>query len=102
MGVEKKEDEEGVQSLSLWESVAELWVREGGLKNKWGRVLHDEHNDKQKNFSVICGRFPLTPPNSVWRLDPEPLKGQDVFLFLMLWLKKRNTQLNTFKLSWAV
>lgn len=31
-------------------------------EKKWGRVQHNEHNDKQKNFSVICGRFPLTPP----------------------------------------
>lgn len=45
-------------------------MSQGGVKGKKkkkgggggvGRVQHNEHNDKQKNFSVICGRFPLTP-----------------------------------------
>lgn len=74
MGVEEEvvemevEAEGGLQSLSPWESVAKLWVEQDERK-KWGRVQHNEHNDKQKNFSVICGRFPLTPPpNSVRQL----------------------------------
>ncbi len=54
---------------SLWPSSES---ERGERKKKWGRVQHNEHNDKQKNFSVICGRFSLTP-NSTRRLDTEPL-----------------------------
>ncbi len=60
-----------------------LWLSsesERGERKKWGRVRHNEHNDKQKNFSVICGCFPLTS-NSVQRLDTEPLKDLGVYLF---------------------
>lgn len=75
---------------SLWPS----FESERGEEKKWGRVQLNEHNDKQKNFSVICGRFTLTP-NLVPRLDTERLKGQDVFPFLYdLCFKKKKTLLS--------
>lgn len=59
-------------------------------EKKWGRVQHNEHNDKQKNFSVICGRFPLTPPpNSVRQLGAK--KGSNK--------EKKRIYANLFKLS---
>lgn len=53
-----KDAEEGVHLLLPWEISVRLWDREG-----WKSVCvcvcvglhHTEHNDKQKNFSVIHG-----------------------------------------------
>lgn len=56
-------------------------------EKKWGRVQHNEHNDKQKNFSVICGRFPLTPPpNSVRQLGAKK--------FFLIKKKKESMQIS--------
>lgn len=63
MGVKEEEEEEGFGPFHH-ESPRSESERDERRKKKWGRVLHNEHNDKQKNFSVISGRFPQTP-NSV-------------------------------------
>lgn len=93
---------EGGGSISFTVRVWGQALSQRGVKEKkWGGLQHNEHNDKQKNFSVICGRFPQTP-NPIQRLDTEPLKGQGVFLFYDLCLKKEIIdfifKMNTFKL----
>lgn len=53
-----------------------------------GKLLHNEHNDKQKDFSVISGRFPQTPNNSDWRLDAELQRVRGGFSFYSFLLQK--------------